>query len=99
MDEKLICSNSEACLHFIYSQFDTYKNILVHDQQICDELIVLIRQDIYLYNNYTDEKFRLITGYNRNDLFDQLNYFEQEAFKTNEENKTCMKIFNEYQEK
>jgi len=95
MDETLISSNSEACLHFIYFKFDTYKNILDHDQQICDQMIDSIRKQIYSYNNYNDEKFRLIIDYDRNDLFNQLNYFQQEAFKTYEENKTCIKILNQ----
>jgi len=90
MDENLICSNSEACLHFIYLKFDNYKKILDNDQQACDNMIASIREQAYLYN---DEKFRLITGYGKIDLANQLDYFEQEAFKTYEENKTCRKFY------
>jgi len=95
MDENFICSNSEACLHFIHSKFDYYKKILDNDQQVCDNMIASIREQAWLYNN-DDEKFRLITSYDRIELANQLDYFEQEAFKTNEENKTCRNfIFNQ----
>ncbi|CAF0792586.1 unnamed protein product [Rotaria sordida] len=89
MDENFICSNSEACLHFIYSKFDYYKKILDDDQQACDNMIAFIRQQACLYNN-DDEKVRSIIGFDRIELANQLDYFEQEAFKTNEENKTCL---------
>ncbi|CAF2421869.1 unnamed protein product [Rotaria sp. Silwood2] len=89
MDENFIRSNSEACLHFIYSKFDYYKQILDDDQQACDNMIAFIRQQACLYNN-DDEKFRSIIGFDRIELANQLDYFEQEAFKTNEENKTCI---------
>jgi hypothetical protein len=89
MDENFICSNSEACLQFIYSKFDYYKKILDDDQQTCDHLINSIREQACLYDNNDDERFRLITGFNRIGLANQLDYFEQEAFKTYEENKTC----------
>jgi hypothetical protein len=95
MDEDLICSNSEACLHFINSKFDYYKNILDHDQQICDNLTTSIREQACLYTN-DNEKFRLITGYDRKEFVNQLDYFEQEAFKTYEENKTCKKFDFEF---
>ena len=87
MDENIICSNSEACLHFIYSKFDYYKKILDDDQQACDFMINNIRDQACLYND--DEKLRLIIGFDRIGLAHQLDYFEQEAFKTYEENKTC----------
>jgi len=91
MDENLICSNSEACLHFIYSKFDYYKQILDDDQQACDNMITSIREQACAYNN-DDEKLRSITGFNGIELANQLDYFEQEAFKTYEENKTCKYI-------
>jgi hypothetical protein len=81
MDRNLICSNSEACLHFINSKFDYYKNTLNRDQQICDNLIASIREQACLYTNDNDRK----------EFINQLDYFEQEAFKTYEENKTCRK--------
>lgn len=89
MDENFICSNSEACLQFIYSKLDYYKKILDDDQQACDKMITGIRQQAFIYNN-DNEKLRSITGFDRIELANQLDYFEQEAFKTNEENKACM---------
>lgn len=94
MDENLICSDSEACLHFINSKFDHYNKVLDDDQQACANMIDFIRQQLCLYNNeHDDEKLRSITGFDKIELVDQLNYFEQEAVKTNEENKTCMYIY------
>ncbi|CAF1092793.1 unnamed protein product [Rotaria magnacalcarata] len=94
MDENFICSNSEACLEFIHYKFDCYKRILDDDQQACDNAIAFIRQQACLYNGSDDddddEKLRSITGFDRIQLANQLDYFEQEAFKTNEENKTCL---------
>ncbi|CAF4770370.1 unnamed protein product [Rotaria sp. Silwood1] len=89
MDENFISSNSEACLRFIHSKFDYYKKILDDDQQACDNRIAFIRQQASLYNN-DDEKLRSIIGFDRIELANQLDYLEQEAFKTNEENKTCL---------
>ncbi|CAF0832717.1 unnamed protein product [Rotaria sp. Silwood1] len=89
MDENFISSNSEACLRFIHSKFDYYKKILDDDQQACDNRIAFIRQQASLYNN-DDEKLRSIIGFDRIELANQLDYLEQEAFKTNEENKTCI---------
>lgn len=91
MDESLICSNSEACLQFIYFKFESYKKILDNDQTTCDNMITSIRQQAHLYNN-NDGQFQLITGYDRNDLFHQLDYFEQEALKTYDDNKTCTQL-------
>ena len=82
-------SKSEACINFIYSKFDDYKKILDNDQQSCDNMIASIRKQLRLYN-HDDEKLRLLTGFNKIELTNQLDYFEQEAFKTNEENKACM---------
>ena len=93
MDENIICSNSEACLHFIYTKFDYYKKILDDDQQACDNKIASIREQACLYNN-DDDKLRTITGFDRIGLANQLDYFEQEAFKTYEENKTCTHFFD-----
>ncbi|CAF3205443.1 unnamed protein product [Rotaria socialis] len=94
MDENFICSNSEACLQFIHYKFDYYKNILDDDQQTCDNAIAFIRQQACLYNgdddDDDDEKPRSITGFDRIQLANQLDYFEQEACKTSEENKTCL---------
>jgi hypothetical protein len=85
MDEHFICSNSEACLQFISTKFDYYKQILDDDQQACDHSIASIREQACLYT-HSDEKFRLFAL----ELANQLDYFEQEAFKTYEENKTCI---------
>jgi hypothetical protein len=90
MDENIICSNSEACLQFINSKFDYYKKILDDDQQACDNTIASIREQACLCNN-DDAKLQSITGFDRIGLTNQLDYFEQEAFKTYEENKTCIK--------
>ncbi|CAF1472375.1 unnamed protein product [Adineta ricciae] len=89
MDKKQACSNSEACLQFIYSKFDSYKQVLDDEQHACEKLIASIREQICLYDN-DDEKLRAMTGFNAIELANQLAYFEQEAFKTHEENKTCL---------
>ncbi|CAF1288436.1 unnamed protein product [Adineta steineri] len=89
MDENIICSDSEACLQFIHSKFNSYKQILDDDQRACDSTIASIREQMYSYNN-KDEKLRSLTGSDTIEFTNQLNYLEQEAFKTNEENKTCL---------
>lgn len=76
MDMKTICSNSEACLHFINSKFEFYKERLDYDQQISDQLITSIREQIARTSNHES-------------ILQQLDYFEEESFKTYEENKTC----------
>ncbi|CAF4425426.1 unnamed protein product, partial [Adineta steineri] len=68
-----------------------YKQILDDDQRACDSTIASIREQMYSYNN-KDEKLRSLTGSDTIEFTNQLNYLEQEAFKTNEENKTCKYI-------
>ena len=88
MDEKTVGSNSEACLQLIYARFDQYKKILDDDQQACDQNIASIREQALLCHN-DDLKLRSLTGLGTIELVNQLDYLEQEALKTYEENKTC----------
>ena len=77
MDDDVLCSDAEVSLRYIHSKFDSYTAILDRDQQACDDLIASIRDESELESNMDFERVN------------QLNYFEQEALKTYEENKTC----------
>ena len=72
----MICSSSEACLQFINSKFESYKQQLDREQQTTDRLIASVREQAAKTTN--PEAF-----------LQQLDYFEEESFKTHEENKTC----------
>lgn len=72
----MICSSSEACLHFIDSKFEFYKQLLDREQQTSDQLIASIREQ----------------ASNQQAFLQQLDYFEEESFKTYEENKTCNRM-------
>lgn len=80
MDDGVLCSDADASRQYIHSKFDCYKAILDCDQQACDDLIASIRGESELQSNI---------DFDRIERVNQLNYFEQEALKTNEENKTC----------
>lgn len=82
MAEQMICSNSETCLHYINSKFELYKTKLDEEQHTSDQLIASIREQIASSRSNQEEFLR------------QLDYLEEESFKTYEENKTCKEVFS-----
>lgn len=72
-------ANTEISLEHIHHHFDSFKSILDQEEQHCDNLIRSTREEI-LTNE--DEQSKI-------ELADELNYFEEEAIKTHEENKQC----------
>lgn len=75
-------ADAQACLQTIQSDFDSYRNILDQDLQRCDNLIQSIRKEIFADEN---EQSKI-------ELVKKLNYLEEEALKTHEENKQCRSL-------
>ena len=87
MENAIDASNADACLLSIQSQLDYYRNILDRDKQASSNLIVSTRDHVGQYDD--DEKILSLTGFKRIELLRRLDYFEHEASKTYEENRTC----------